>query len=533
MKNYRAVRILRQICIFLLVLGIGFRCVNLGKKVYWHDEVYTSMGMTAHSRSELVDALFTGKEVTRSELQALQQIDPDRTLGQMWNSLGQEDPQHPPFYYLVGWHWIRVFGDSVVAIRSLSVIFGLLMLGCLYWFCWELFESTLVAWVAVGLVAISPFHVLYAQEAREYSLWAALILLLSTLLLRSLRFSFKHSPITFSVSWGLYFLTLTVSLYTFLFTALVSIAHGVYLLLNGAIEVRRGRLALSSKAIAYLCATAAAVVALGPWVYFLVRYADVVEATTAWAKVGLPWVKMLRLSAMNFGRIFLDFDLNPDSHGGYLLALPVLILEVYALYFVYQNTPRRVSSFILTLTFVPLIVLALPDLISGGQRSVVTRYLVPCFLGAHIAVAYTLAQQLQSIRVVRRFVWRAIAALVVLGGIVSCGLSAQADTWWTKVVSYTHPAIARTLNDAPQPIVISDAFGVNPGNMVALSYLTDEKVKFFLIPEVWRKPTIPNISDRGADLFLVNLPEPFREEVAQSFGKKLTEMGPDFWKLTP
>ena len=40
----------------------------------------------------------------------------------------------------------------------------------MYWLCLELFESSVTAWLAVAIIAISPFQIVYAQEARPYSL---------------------------------------------------------------------------------------------------------------------------------------------------------------------------------------------------------------------------------------------------------------------------------------------------------------------------------------------------------------------------
>ncbi len=73
----------------------------------------------------------------------------------------------------------------------------------MYWLCQELFHDSSTRWVAVGLMAVSPFHVLYAQEAREYSLHTALILVSSTLLLRSLRLATWQS-------WAWYALSLVI-----------------------------------------------------------------------------------------------------------------------------------------------------------------------------------------------------------------------------------------------------------------------------------------------------------------------------------
>lgn len=76
---------------------------------------------------------------------------------------------HPPAYFMMLWGWIKIFGGSVIALRSLSVFFGL---GILLWvyFLGKLLFNEWTSLYAVALVALSPFQVHYAQEARMYTL---------------------------------------------------------------------------------------------------------------------------------------------------------------------------------------------------------------------------------------------------------------------------------------------------------------------------------------------------------------------------
>lgn len=515
-------RTLRFFCLFLLVLGIVFRGVHLGKKVYWHDEVYTSMEMTAHSRSELVQTLFTSQEVRREQLLAFQQFDPDRTLAQLWTTLGREDPQHPPCFYILGWYWIQVFGDSPVAVRSLAVVFGVLALGAMYWLCQELFHDSSTRWIAVGLMAVSPFHVLYAQEAREYSLHTALILVSSTLLLRSLRLATWQS-------WAWYALSLVIGLYNALFMGLVAIAHGVYVALNGGIHWRPLR--LHRGAIAYLLAGTFALLAFAPWLWFLFSSAEIVKGSTAWASVSLPLDLSLKLQGLNFSRLWLDFDWNGES--GWVLAwmLPVLLLEVYALGFTARNATYSQWTFVLLLTFVPLLILGLPDVLSGGQRSLVTRYLFPSFLGVQLAVAFLISQSIQALQRSKQLAGASVGLALATIGWASIVISSQADTWWNKVVSYHHPAIAQILNNSEHALLLTDSYGINPGNVISLSYLTNPNTTYFLVPEVGQFPEVPELTLQNKRLFLLNLPEPYRQKLSKAYAGNLNQVEHEFWLL--
>ena len=78
---------------------------------------------------------------------------------------------HPLGYYLLLWEWGRIFGTSGLAMRSLSVLIGLGLVGVAYFGARASLGPRRAAWFG-GLVALSPFQVHYAQEIRMYGLLA-------------------------------------------------------------------------------------------------------------------------------------------------------------------------------------------------------------------------------------------------------------------------------------------------------------------------------------------------------------------------
>ena len=76
---------------------------------------------------------------------------------------------HPPGYYYLLWVWIRLFGDSEFAVRSLSAVLGLLLVAVTYALGRQL-DRPVLGLVAAFLAAVSPFQVYYSQEARMYIL---------------------------------------------------------------------------------------------------------------------------------------------------------------------------------------------------------------------------------------------------------------------------------------------------------------------------------------------------------------------------
>jgi hypothetical protein len=75
----------------------------------------------------------------------------------------------PPLYYYLLHFWMRLFGQSNVATRALSGVFGVLTLP-VAWLAGRRFGGRAVAWTVVVLLASAPFAVYYATESRMYAL---------------------------------------------------------------------------------------------------------------------------------------------------------------------------------------------------------------------------------------------------------------------------------------------------------------------------------------------------------------------------
>jgi mannosyltransferase len=75
----------------------------------------------------------------------------------------------PPLFYALLHFWIRIFGQSNDAVRSLSGVIGVITLP-VAWLCGKRFGGQAVAWTALVLLASAPFAVYYATEARMYAL---------------------------------------------------------------------------------------------------------------------------------------------------------------------------------------------------------------------------------------------------------------------------------------------------------------------------------------------------------------------------
>ncbi|HBL09898.1 MAG TPA: hypothetical protein DD379_00330, partial [Cyanobacteria bacterium UBA11162] len=209
-KRLSYARVLKSCFIVILILGIGLRFWNIDKSFYWGDEVRTSLRASGYTKEEIQQS-YDGQIIDVESLRKYQFPNPEKDLNDTVKAL-MSRPEHPPLYYLMARFWMQGFGDSVGVIRSLSALISLIAFPAIYWLCLELFESPVVGWTAIAIIAVSPLHILYAQEARQYSLWTVAILLSSAALLRAIRLKRK-------IDWGIYTLTLTLGMYSHLLFA--------------------------------------------------------------------------------------------------------------------------------------------------------------------------------------------------------------------------------------------------------------------------------------------------------------------------
>lgn len=132
-----------------LSIGLVLRLIGLTSHAMWYDEAFS--------------VLFS-----KTGLKAM-------AYGTLTPVNGAAADIHPLLYYTVLWGWMKLVGTSALAVRSLSVVIGLGVVLAGWRLSADLFDRE-VANLAAILLAVSPFEIHYAQEARMYSLLAMLCL---------------------------------------------------------------------------------------------------------------------------------------------------------------------------------------------------------------------------------------------------------------------------------------------------------------------------------------------------------------------
>lgn len=485
---------LRAVILLVVLAGAALHFVDLERKPYWFNEVFTNIKVAAHDEHrEIIPALFEGRSVSRERLLAFQQLKPGSGVADVVAILIAKDVKWAPGYFVAARLWAEHAGTSVTAMRLFSALIGIAVLPAMFWLSLELFRRPDVAWMTTALHAVSPLFLRYSQEARPTTLWALCIIVASAALLRANRTNA-------SGMWSLYAVALALGLYVNTQTLMVLAIHALYML-----WVRRELTAHALRA--YLITTALALAAFGPWLWLMARNRGNVLATTGHLREATELVDLLQIWAAHLGRTVVAFG----EYAGPLeawAAVVVLLLVAVALLDLRSASPPRVAAFLILLVAVPIAVLVLPDVAFGWRLSSRDRYFLPAHLGLQLALANLAVTHIASQGRIDRL-RGPVAASLLIAGIVSSVAAVRAETWWGQ-----HGAdreAARVINQAKRPLVITQ---VDYGTVAPLAYETRGEVAFALLGR--RLPT--EIPPGFSDVFVLR-PSPSLRQALRELGR--------------
>jgi uncharacterized membrane protein len=260
----------------------------------------------------------------------------------------------------------------------------------------------------------------------------------------------------------------------------------------------------------------AALVLYSPWVWVLVTNHKRALATTDWSQ-GFPGFDyLLKLWTLSFSSLFIDLDFGFTSWLTFLLRVPFLLLLGWSLYALYRRSDRSAWLSILTSILVPFLLLAGPDLLLGGKRSAVSRYLISCYPGIQLAIAGFLAGRSRS----RPATSYGIVGLIGISCLASLTVSAAAFTWWNKDLSYFNGEVAQRLN-ASSALVISEIGDdyTNTGDLISLSYLLNKDVRLLLLRDAdWAKTPEFKRQTQGTNSIVFRPTAALQRSIAQASG---------------
>jgi 4-amino-4-deoxy-L-arabinose transferase-like glycosyltransferase len=402
LRTGRSKLVVAGLVLLITLLGLGLRLYRLDAQSLWYDEGF----------SVYLARMGLG-EITANTAADIQ----------------------PPLYYYLLHGWIQLFGDTELALRSLSVLFGVLTIPLMYAMALRLFSSRLAGLLAALLIAVSPLHVWYGQEARMYTLLTFLCLLSSFLLLLAIDAKKTRNVL---ILWAAYTLVNVAALYTHYFAIFVLAFQAVLIFVIWvAREFRPLHLILGG-----LASGVVTLLLYLPWLpYLITRYGADVSYLPGQLKI---WEVLVDIVLSFVGGESIPEGIGLLLSFGYGL---VLVLCFVALLSAASRAARQTaqeSSHALPASYVPLLFLLLylllpPALIlafSYNSPKFNARYVMisqPAFLllvAGGLAVLWT--RRTSVLRDVLRLVLAASCLIFLLG------VSVYANS-----LAYTDPAFAR------------------------------------------------------------------------------------------
>ena len=153
---------------------------------------------------------------------------------------------HPLGYYISLWLWMKIFGESIIAVRILSISAGLVVVYVVYAIALEIALDVRTGELSMLIAAFAPFQIHYSQEIRMYSFLAMWLLVATYAFLRASTTGNWRWWLVFSVSAALAQYTHNLAAFYLLPLALLAIFQKNWKSLWGVIISGIGALLLYS-----------------------------------------------------------------------------------------------------------------------------------------------------------------------------------------------------------------------------------------------------------------------------------------------
>lgn len=453
----------------IIILGIFFRCAYLGDKIYWVDEVLTSLRIAGYTQQELYVELTDKDLISFNELHQYQTI--NHLEKDFFTSLKvyQQHPEHAPLYFIITRVWVQFFGNSITVTRSLSIIFSILALPCFYWLCIELFESPLVGLIATAFLSVSPFYIYYAQEARPYSLWLVTILVSNLTLLRAIR-------LNNSQSWLLYIVASTLSYYSSILSLLIMVGQSIYVAILS--QFKR-----SSSVYKYLLSSSLSLLLFSPWLILIIQNLQVLKDNTSWMRESIPLLAKIAIWLYGLSSVFIETPISQSFNLilflRILIDINLFIILFFSVYFLFKKNFKTAGFFVFCTSFFYGLIIIISDLCLQGQSSTASRYMIPLYLGFQLSLAYLLTQKIFFSLNNQIKQWKLILIVIVSISIVSYSFNIQKSPKYQKTRNLSNIPIAKIVNQSNSPIIIAEKDNIL--DMISLSYSLKKEVKYKVV----------------------------------------------------
>lgn len=405
--------------------AIGSLCIGLYQSV-WFDEAYSIL-LAEHSWTDIVR--LTAQDV------------------------------HPPLYYWLLKAWMLLFGSSEVALRSMSALFLGLAIVCMGLLVRRLF-GTKAALVTLPFLVFAPFLLRYGFEIRMYSLVSFIgVTATYTLVCATQAENVQKQRLLFFV----YALLVAAGVYTLYFTALIWIAHLLWL---GWLSFKEKR---KDIAILGVLAYGSAFLLFIPWLPVFLGKAG--GGTLSGVTHSLGFENLVGISS------FL-FLYQPSWKVTGVCAVIICLVVVMSILLAWigrkQTAENERSSLVLLVAYwcVPIVVLAI---VTHFLPIYIERYFAHFALAMYATIGVVVALALRDRR--KRASVVIIAILLFVVQVAGCYSLIQFGNYnFQRIHTPTMKQIAAQLDDCKNGAII---FADGPQSAMELMYYTKDCPVYF------------------------------------------------------
>lgn len=314
---------------------------------------------------------------------------------------------HPPLFYWLLKLWSELFGNTEFALRSMSVFFGAIAIIFGYLLTKRLFNKN-AARVGLLFMILSPMLIRYSQEARMYTLVAAIALAATYTLTFAIN-SKKRLP------WIIYGILIGLGMWVHYFSAIVWISHWVWRADIVRRIAKKGHFIKEFFSKEWIMAHVVAIILFLPWLPFFAMQILVIQVFGFWIPPATPD------TMINFAtNIFYYLDVG-DATGWLAIGIIILICLVSVLavktYKTLDEFYRKSYRLIMALAFVPMILLFLMSM-PPLRPAFIDRYLISSVIGISLFIGITFALHIKQADIKWRFVM-----VIFVVGIMAVGIS--------------------------------------------------------------------------------------------------------------
>jgi uncharacterized membrane protein len=152
-----------------IAIAIALRIINLNSREFWYDEVLSLLLVTGQKSSYQNPP---NSPVVLTNYQYLLSLPVEHNLSDVLHTgekflKGLVGEPHPPLFYIGQHLWLRLFGNSVAAMRSLSALYSVAAIACAYGLGRKLlgYRGGLLL---AALLGLNPFYFFHSLNVRMY-----------------------------------------------------------------------------------------------------------------------------------------------------------------------------------------------------------------------------------------------------------------------------------------------------------------------------------------------------------------------------